>query len=53
MTREVLAIFHERQVTARVIGEVTAEPLVKVRRGKEVKTMFDFKQECITGIRRP
>jgi selenophosphate synthetase-related protein len=47
----VLALFRSRKVTAEIIGQVVAEPLVVLQdRGAE-QTLFDFRHEKITGIR--
>jgi len=52
-TPRILALFREREVTAAVIGRVTARRSVRVAAGGAEGVLFDFDREFITGIHRP
>jgi hypothetical protein len=47
---QVLALFHERNITASVIGKVLEERKINIIQGQEVETLFDFSRDKITGI---
>ena len=47
---EVLSIFSERNIAAKVIGHIHSEPVVTVKQGGESETLFDFRKDEITGI---
>ena len=47
---QVLALFHERKITASVIGKVLEERKINIIQGQEVETLFDFSRDKITGI---
>jgi putative methanogenesis marker protein 2 len=50
----VLEVFERCGLAARVVGRVTEEKKLVIVRGsgekKEVKVLFDFEKECVTGI---
>ncbi|VVB72740.1 Thiamine-monophosphate kinase [uncultured archaeon] len=46
----VLQIFQKRGLTAAVIGGVTAEKKLVMRKGAEETVLFDLERECVTGI---
>ncbi len=48
--KEITRLFEEREITARVIGEVIDEPLVLLKWQNEKKILFDFRKDKITGI---
>jgi uncharacterized protein len=48
---KVVSIFQKRGMTAAVIGQVTAEKQLVIRSGKETAVLFDFENECVTGIK--
>jgi len=50
-SREVQGVFSTRNVDSAIVGKVTASALVKVRKGNNKKTLFNFEKEEITGIR--
>jgi hypothetical protein len=50
-TDDVLGVFREKNIEAGVVGRVTEDPRVIMRREKEEITLFDFEKEAITGIR--
>jgi len=47
---KVLEVFERRGLTARVIGRVTEERKLVIRRGAEEAVLFDLEKECVTGI---
>ena len=47
---KVLEVFERRGLTARVIGRVTEERKLIIRRGAEESVLFDLEKECVTGI---
>ncbi len=47
---QVLGLFSQRGLSAAAIGEVTAEPVVRLRDWAASETLFDFTREAITGI---
>lgn len=47
---EVLGLFKKRGLTAAAIGEVSAEPVVRLRSREQSEAFFDFAREAITGI---
>ena len=49
-SEEVIALFREREITAAIIGKVIGEPIVTLRNGPELKVLFDFRKDKITGI---
>jgi selenophosphate synthetase-related protein len=49
-SKEVIALFKEREITAAVIGKVTELPVVILKNGTESKVLFDFTKDKITGI---
>jgi selenophosphate synthetase-related protein len=49
----VIALFHEREITAAIIGKVIGEPMITLRNGPESKVLFDFRKDKITGIVSP
>ncbi len=48
---EVLSLFSDRHVSASVIGHVQSEPVVTLKQGHETETLFDFREDEITGLR--
>jgi putative methanogenesis marker protein 2 len=48
--KAVLQIFQRRGLTAAVIGSVTEEKRLVIRRGAEEAVLFDLEKECVTGI---
>ncbi|MDQ1261219.1 MAG: uncharacterized protein QG575_400 [Euryarchaeota archaeon] len=46
----VLEVFERRGLTARVIGRVTEERKLVIRRDGEEIVLFDLEKECVTGI---
>lgn len=52
-TPEICRIFEARGITARRVGVVQAEPTVSLTMNGAEMQLFDFRQEAITGIRRP
>jgi selenophosphate synthetase-related protein len=46
----ILSLFHEREITAAIIGKVIDEPLVTLRNRPDSKALFDFRKDRITGI---
>jgi selenophosphate synthetase-related protein len=46
----VLEVFLRRGLTAKVIGKVTADRRLIIRRGLEEAVLFDLTRECVTGI---
>jgi uncharacterized protein len=46
----VLEVFLRRGLTAKVIGQVTADRRLIIRRGLEEAVLFDLTRECVTGI---
>ncbi len=49
-TTQVIGLFYERNITATVIGKVLDQPRIKIIRGPEEETIFDFRKDRITGI---
>ena len=47
---KVLEVFQRRGLTARVIGLVTADRRLIIRKGREEAVLFDLTRECVTGI---
>jgi len=47
---QVIGLFHERKINASVIGKVIKESKIKIMRGSDVETLFDFTKDKITGI---
>ncbi|MDR3603809.1 MAG: AIR synthase related protein [Syntrophaceae bacterium] len=47
---QVIGLFHERNITATVIGKVLDQPRIKIIRGSDEETLFDFTKDRITGI---
>lgn len=47
---QVIGLFHERKITASVIGKVIKEPKIKIMLGSDVETLFDLTKDKITGI---
>ena len=47
---KVLEVFQRRGLTARVIGQVTADRRLIIRQGAEEAVLFDLARECVTGI---
>jgi hypothetical protein len=50
-TEEVQAIFTSRSIASKIIGKVSAEPIVTLKQKQETITLFDFRKDEITGIR--
>ncbi len=48
--KKVLEVFQRRGLTARVIGLVTADRRLIIRKGREEAVLFDLTRECVTGI---
>jgi putative methanogenesis marker protein 2 len=46
----VLEVFLRRGLTAKVIGQVTADRQLIIRKGLEEAVLFDLTRECVTGI---
>ena len=46
----VLEVFERRGLVARVIGRVTEERSLIMRRGDEEAVLFNLETECVTGI---
>jgi putative methanogenesis marker protein 2 len=46
----VLEVFLRRGLTAKVIGQVTADRRLIIRKGLEEAVLFDLNRECVTGI---
>jgi uncharacterized protein len=46
----VLEVFQRRGLTAKVIGQVTADRRLIIRKGLEDAVLFDLTRECVTGI---
>ena len=46
----VLEVFQKRGLTAKVIGRVTADQRLIIRKGTEEAVLFDLTKECVTGI---
>jgi selenophosphate synthetase-related protein len=46
----VLEVFLRRGLTAKVIGQVTVDRRLIIRRGLEEAVLFDLTRECVTGI---
>ena len=49
-SKAVISVFHEREITAAIIGKVLNEPVLTLKSGLESKVLFDFRKEKITGI---
>ena len=49
-SKGVISLFHEREITAAVIGRVTEQSTVVLKHGLESKLLFDFRKDKITGI---
>ena len=49
----VLEIFEKRGLTAAVIGIVTQQRRLVLRKGSEETVLFDLERECVTGIEEP
>jgi selenophosphate synthetase-related protein len=49
-SKGVISLFHEREITAAIIGKVIDEPMITLRNGPESKVLFDFRNDKITGI---
>ncbi len=47
---KVLEVFQRRGLTAKVIGLVTADRRLIIRKGREEAVLFDLTRECVTGI---
>ncbi|HEX7445819.1 MAG TPA: methanogenesis marker 2 protein [Methanothrix sp.] len=47
---KVLEVFQRRGLTARVIGLVTEDRRLIIRKGSEEAVLFDLTRECVTGI---
>jgi selenophosphate synthetase-related protein len=47
---QVLGMFNERGLSAAVIGQVSYEPVVRLRNQGSSEVLFDFSREVITGI---
>jgi uncharacterized protein len=52
-SKRVCSLFWERQIQARVIGQVTAERQVLLKAGPRQEVLFDLSSEVITGITCP
>jgi selenophosphate synthetase-related protein len=50
-TAQVLALFAGQNISAGVVGTVTAEPLVSLHSDGAREQLFDFREDRITGIR--
>jgi selenophosphate synthetase-related protein len=50
LSKEVLALFKERMITATVIGKVEDDEKIIVKNGSEAELLFDFNTDKITGI---
>jgi len=46
----VIALFHEREITAAIIGKVIDQPVVTLKNGPRSQVVFDFRKDKITGI---
>jgi len=46
----VISIFHDREITAAIIGKVIDEPILRLKKGMDSKVLFDFRKDKITGI---
>jgi putative methanogenesis marker protein 2 len=51
-TKEILDIFRVRNVEARVVGSITKERKMTLRKGDEEELLFDFTKDSITGIKK-
>ncbi|MCL5124249.1 MAG: AIR synthase related protein [Deltaproteobacteria bacterium] len=49
-SKDVIELFHERNITASVIGKVSSDPRIKIILGAEEEILFDFTADRITGI---
>ena len=49
-SKAVISVFHEREITAAIIGKVLSEPVLTLKRGLESEVLFDFRKDKITGI---
>lgn len=49
-SKTVFSLFHQREITAAIIGKVIDEPTITLRNGPESKVLFDFRRDKITGI---
>jgi uncharacterized protein len=49
-TERVLEVFLRRGLPAKVIGQVTADRRLIIRKGSEEAVLFDLTRECVTGI---
>ncbi len=49
-SNKVLSLFHQREITASVIGKVIDDPIVSLKSGPESTVLFDFRKDKITGI---
>jgi selenophosphate synthetase-related protein len=47
---QVIGLFHERNITASVIGKVLDKPRIRIVKGPDEETLFDFTKDRITGI---
>ena len=52
-TLKICQIFKKRGITACRVGHVHAEPIIYLKTQRETVQLFDFRNEIITGIRRP
>ncbi len=52
-TSQLTALFNARHIAAAVIGNIQKAPVVELVLDTERQRLFDFRQDTITGIRRP
>jgi selenophosphate synthetase-related protein len=50
LSESVIGLFRERAINATVIGKVTDDKKVVLRKGAQTETLFDFSRDKITGI---
>lgn len=50
LSREVIRIFQEKQVVADVVGRITGDQTLRIKKGEEEGVLFDFKTDFITGL---
>jgi len=50
LSEKVISLFGERKIDAVVVGKVVEETRVFLKAGAEAETLFDFKEDKITGI---
>jgi selenophosphate synthetase-related protein len=51
-SREVIRIFQEKQVVADVVGSITGDQELRIKKGEEEDVLFDFRKDSITGLGR-